>query len=465
MKIYHYLSQNSQGTTFQNKKKIIFYFNFVSPGSPGAAPVFRRPRCCAILPNFIITSPFTTPFKGLCKSTRRHLHVTLHEPDENLIQPEDILEQSSSLIDITDSLWRLDELPNLDLSIENLSSVINETLLVTIVNCLEIDSITMKYLTKGHTHMTADGVHGNIENNIKKQKYIYDFEDFKNCVRTSRKDTIVIEVTKEDILDWNKKKRNVRQKDENDSLRCFLLKDVVEVKFLRGERTLLYKKQFVEEYKVLDFLQKKYSVHELPTNNPPTTSRGIKTVKKHEIISNCLTAGEETIAIDYFLAEETNKDIRSCLITGGSHCRRELALTSFVAATRAIKLAQRYSLSAVSLAAARLERVERAVWVTNSQKKNFFKVFRKWKFLGRIVRIVTGLWLSSLRAGRDISQASFERRQLLSTYCYQTPSSQKHATRLLPQHAHYATPLYSHDCPTKLTPAHNYPHFILYNII
>ncbi|KAI8427301.1 hypothetical protein MSG28_001888 [Choristoneura fumiferana] len=159
------------------------------------------------------------------------------------------------------------------------------TALVTIVNCLEIDSITMKYLTKGHTHMTADGVHGNIENNIKKQKYIYDFEDFKNCVRTSRKDTIVIEVTKEDILDWNKKKRNVRQKDENDSLRCFLLKDVVEVKFLRGERTLLYKKQFVEEYKVLDFLQKKYSVHELPTNNPPTTSRGIKTVKKHEIIS------------------------------------------------------------------------------------------------------------------------------------------------------------------------------------
>ncbi|KAI8434286.1 hypothetical protein MSG28_012375 [Choristoneura fumiferana] len=51
-----------------------------------------------------------------------HHGVTLHEPDENLIQPEDILEQSSSLIDITDSLWRLDELPNLDLSIENLSS-------------------------------------------------------------------------------------------------------------------------------------------------------------------------------------------------------------------------------------------------------------------------------------------------------------------------------------------------------
>ncbi|KAI8436427.1 hypothetical protein MSG28_010015 [Choristoneura fumiferana] len=34
----------------------------------------------------------------------------------------------------------------------------------------------------------------------------------------------------------------------------------------------------------------------------------------------------------------------------------------------------------------------------------------------------------------------------------------EHATRRLPQHAHYAPPLCSRDCPTKLTPAHNYPH-------
>ncbi|KAI8423592.1 hypothetical protein MSG28_012671 [Choristoneura fumiferana] len=39
----------------------------------------------------------------------------------------------------------------------------------------------------------------------------------------------------------------------------------------------------------------------------------------------------------------------------------------------------------------------------------------------------------------------------------------EHATRRLPQHAHYAPPLCSHDCPTKLTPAHNYPHLGLRN--
>ncbi|KAI8430367.1 hypothetical protein MSG28_000661 [Choristoneura fumiferana] len=30
-----------------------------------------------------------------------------------------------------------------------------------------------------------------------------------------------------------------------------------------------------------------------------------------------------------------------------------------------------------------------------------------------------------------------------------------HATRRLPQHAHYAPPLCLRNCPTKLTPAHN----------
>ncbi|KAI8421492.1 hypothetical protein MSG28_009545 [Choristoneura fumiferana] len=40
---------------------------------------------------------------------------------------------------------------------------------------------------------------------------------------------------------------------------------------------------------------------------------------------------------------------------------------------------------------------------------------------------------------------------------------EEHATRRLPQHAHYAPPLCSRDCLTKLTPAHNYPHFYCYN--
>lgn len=31
-----------------------------------------------------------------------------------------------------------------------------------------VESVSIKYLTKGHTHMSADGVHANIETKIRK---------------------------------------------------------------------------------------------------------------------------------------------------------------------------------------------------------------------------------------------------------------------------------------------------------
>lgn len=63
------------------------------------------------------------------------------------------------------------------------------TALVTLVNCglYNIESITLKYLTKGHTHMTADGVHGNIEARIKRQDALYDFEDYKQVSLSAEK--------------------------------------------------------------------------------------------------------------------------------------------------------------------------------------------------------------------------------------------------------------------------------------
>lgn len=47
------------------------------------------------------------------------------------------------------------------------------TAMVTFVNShvasRSIESITFKYLTKGHTHMTANSLHGNIEQALKKE--------------------------------------------------------------------------------------------------------------------------------------------------------------------------------------------------------------------------------------------------------------------------------------------------------
>ncbi|KAI8439854.1 hypothetical protein MSG28_001323 [Choristoneura fumiferana] len=84
------------------------------------------------------------------------------------------------------------------------------------------------------------------------------------------------------------------------------------------------------------------------------------------LLERCINTARAQTDNTATLEKRQYEGILLVLIAGGSHCRRELALTSFVAATRAIKaikaikLAQRYSLSAGSLAAARLERVERS---------------------------------------------------------------------------------------------------------
>lgn len=157
------------------------------------------------------------------------------------------------------------------------------TAFVTLVNCglYNIESITLKYLTKGHTHMTADGVHGNIEARIKRQDAVYDFEDYKQVIFKCRKNIEVVEVKK--AYQWSKKKRSPRRNDENDLLKKFLVNQVVEVKFINGCRNLFYKEDFDESFVELDFLMKKFNIKLFPemTDSP----RGVKPNKKEGIVS------------------------------------------------------------------------------------------------------------------------------------------------------------------------------------
>lgn len=139
-------------------------------------------------------------------------------------------------------------------------------------------NITIRYLTKGHTHMTADGVHGNIEKRISRLKNIYDYDDLKNAIRTSRKNIEVVDL--DAFRKWDKKKRQPRK--NNDSLKDLVLNSLVEVNFQRGSREMRYKTDFGDEYKKLDFLQKKINIE----NYMPdlVDIRGIKKEKKEKII-------------------------------------------------------------------------------------------------------------------------------------------------------------------------------------
>lgn len=157
------------------------------------------------------------------------------------------------------------------------------TALVTIVNTniasQFLKTITMKYLTKGHTHMTADGVHGNIEQALKSKGDIYDYKDLLEIIKQARRKLRVIEV--EDFHKWPKKKRQPRRR--NDDLQDFKLKNIVEVKFQRGSRKMMFKNRFNDEYKEIDFLLAKFNEEQIPEEEP--APRGIDKTKKNKIMS------------------------------------------------------------------------------------------------------------------------------------------------------------------------------------
>lgn len=91
--------------------------------------------------------------------------------------------------------------------------------------------------------MIADGVHGNIESQIKRQDAVYDFEDYRNIILSCRNNIETVEVQKS--YEWIKKKRTPRRINARDDLlSTFLLNTLVEVKFVNGSRNLFYKTDF-----------------------------------------------------------------------------------------------------------------------------------------------------------------------------------------------------------------------------
>lgn len=74
------------------------------------------------------------------------------------------------------------------------------TMLIIVVNSSSVgtESIVLKYFEKGHTFMSADSVHHGIEQEMRKRKNIFDFNDFVDVVKVSnggKMEVIVVEPT------------------------------------------------------------------------------------------------------------------------------------------------------------------------------------------------------------------------------------------------------------------------------
>ncbi|CAH1109751.1 unnamed protein product [Psylliodes chrysocephalus] len=94
------------------------------------------------------------------------------------------------------------------------------------------EEISLKYLVKGHTFMAADGIHGKIEQQMRKQKSVCDVQDFIEVCEKTAKRNLILSFTIGDFMDLKSIIKQKKPKERRAALPY--LKDVVEVKFKRG---------------------------------------------------------------------------------------------------------------------------------------------------------------------------------------------------------------------------------------
>lgn len=133
------------------------------------------------------------------------------------------------------------------------------TFLVRMVNSNEIaaQELIVNYFEPGHTFMSADSFHHQVELSLKRQGKTYDFDDFIQAVSTSRKSKIDVKpMTHNDFYLWKDFKSQAKL---NQDLNHPRLSNIVQIKASRGKYILQYKTSLTddEDFKNLDFLCKK----------------------------------------------------------------------------------------------------------------------------------------------------------------------------------------------------------------
>ena len=125
--------------------------------------------------------------------------------------------------------------------------------MVAIVNdsSNHVESITLKYFEAGHTFMSADSFHHQVEKEATTKGNLYDLEDFLQCVRNSG--TCVL-MNEGDFLQW----RNEMLESKTSKTLRPLLNNMVVAHFKRGSTNMHYKSALsMTEYKGVQAEQKK----------------------------------------------------------------------------------------------------------------------------------------------------------------------------------------------------------------
>ena len=157
------------------------------------------------------------------------------------------------------------------------------TALAQCVNTWEPETITIKYLEKGHIFMAADAIHENIGKLFHKTSTFATFDDFvQPCEKANNNiKTVVLDLPF--IYPISKKART----RSSTKVKMPLMESIAEVQFKKGSSMLHYKESFLEEsYTTVNFLQPFLKKGDLKTFPAPSTERrGITKSERDNIIN------------------------------------------------------------------------------------------------------------------------------------------------------------------------------------
>lgn len=156
---------------------------------------------------------------------------------------------------------------------------------IYLINSAEVNLtvLTLKYFQSGHTFMSSDAFHHQVEMSLKRKKKVYDFQDFLECVRTANSKKIIAKEMK--LSDFYKFSDYTSQYKLTKINPRPYLHDMVWVQFERGKRTLKYKSTFEDDCKELSFILAKYENGSLQSPSQKPKERGFPVQKKQAIIA------------------------------------------------------------------------------------------------------------------------------------------------------------------------------------
>lgn len=145
----------------------------------------------------------------------------------------------------------------------------------------EIEDVTIKYFEAGHSFMSADSVHHELEMTRQPKGNVFDYQHLEQVVKESNGGRMdVISIQNSDVRNWRARQSQAKLKQPGRPM----LNNVCIVQFRRNSRMMHYKCDYDDAaYEEFDFLVNRYICDIPPLYRD--AERGIPEKKKQDIIS------------------------------------------------------------------------------------------------------------------------------------------------------------------------------------